>query len=258
LDQPHTPEEIDRPPEELKPTIEENEAPGHDLELPYRPTVPGDQLLAACRRRVARRYAGASRLVHERDDLPPGGELSERRREQALAQAEYELLFGVAEAAEHLRRIRLSQQPAHDPIREESHEERDAAADCQRALEQLRLFEAYRGQSCSQPRRAEIERRARELLKRVLTEEQWDEYRTAGFVTVDTARFRYRIYPIGALMLDLRTGVQVAHTCLQFCSADPPAEDRMLAEYLLIRNDEERYLRTSNVFWASRRSRESP
>jgi hypothetical protein len=93
--------------------------------------------------------------------------------------------------------------------------------------------------------------RASELLCRVLPETQWAQLRKTGFLEVSGFRRTYRIYAHGVTrVLDSQTRQPIALACLEL-SVPAPAHDRMIAEYVLIRNDEELYWRTANIFSAS-------
>lgn len=93
-------------------------------------------------------------------------------------------------------------------------------------------------------------RRASRLLYYALPPEKRRLFVESCEVEVQAASGRlYRIRPLA--MTDIyrrRFGklCQEARACLQLTVPAPPF-DRMLAEYLLIRNDEARYLKTANV-----------
>lgn len=60
-------------------------------------------------------------------------------------------------------------------------------------------------------------------------------------------RGRYTISPYCQTLIEDRHGKCIAYACLQL-SIPAPTYDRMVAEYLLIKNDENLYWKTANVF----------
>jgi hypothetical protein len=91
--------------------------------------------------------------------------------------------------------------------------------------------------------------RARELLRRVLPERQWAQFSETGVLDVPGSRGTYRICA-GDLtrLFNSQTRQPFANLCLQLM-VPAPVYDRILAEYLLIRNDEDLYWQTANVFF---------
>ncbi len=75
------------------------------------------------------------------------------------------------------------------------------------------------------------------------------EFLTSGTVTVETARYRYRLSRFTQTQILTRWGQHVAWACLQL-TTPAPAADRMIAEYLVLRNDEDCYWETANIFRA--------
>ena len=90
--------------------------------------------------------------------------------------------------------------------------------------------------------------RARELLSRVLPDAQWTEFAKTDSFEVSGSRGIYQMSSGGTTrVLDLRTRQLRATACLQL-TVPAPAADRLIAEYLLVANDENLYWRTANVF----------
>jgi hypothetical protein len=90
--------------------------------------------------------------------------------------------------------------------------------------------------------------RARELLHRLLPEPQWAQFAATGVFDIAGSRGIYQMSCREITrVLDSRTGQLLVTTCLQL-SIPAPATDRLIAEYLLIVNDEDLYWRTANVF----------
>jgi hypothetical protein len=89
--------------------------------------------------------------------------------------------------------------------------------------------------------------RALELLRRVLPETQWTQFSRTGLLEVAGCRGTYRISAQGLTrVFDPETGRPRASACLQL-SIPAPAHDRIVAEYVLIRNDEDLYWQTANI-----------
>ena len=90
--------------------------------------------------------------------------------------------------------------------------------------------------------------RAKELLCRVLHEGQWVRFIETGTLEVSGSRGTYRISPFQqTTVVDSETRRPIATACLQLSVPAPP-HDRLIAEYMLIRNDEDLYWRTANIF----------
>ena len=90
--------------------------------------------------------------------------------------------------------------------------------------------------------------RARELLRRVLPDKQWTQFDETGVVEVSGSRGTYQMSSRELTrVFDSQTKRLLVTTCLQL-SVPAPAADRIIAEYVLIRNDEDLYWRTANVF----------
>ena len=93
--------------------------------------------------------------------------------------------------------------------------------------------------------------RAIELLQRVLPETQWAQFCETGILEVSGSQGTYRICARDQTrVLNSQTGRPVASACLQL-SVPAPFHDRLIAEYMLIRNDEDLYWRTANIFPAT-------
>jgi hypothetical protein len=90
--------------------------------------------------------------------------------------------------------------------------------------------------------------KARQLLQSVLPESSWGELEERGVIQISGKRGTYVISPYSQTEIrDSSTGKCVAYACLQL-SIPAPTYDRMVAEYLLIRNSEDIYWKTANIF----------
>jgi hypothetical protein len=93
--------------------------------------------------------------------------------------------------------------------------------------------------------------KARQLLRSVLPESAWSEMEEKGVIQFAGKRGNYVISPYSQTEIrDSSSGRCVAYACLQL-SIPAPTYDRMVAEYLLIRNAEDVYWKTANIFWRS-------
>ena len=103
----------------------------------------------------------------------------------------------------------------------------------------------------SHPTQDDYERakdKARQLLRSVLPEGSWSELEAKGVIQIAGKRGNYVISPYSQTEIrDASTGRCVAYACLQL-SIPAPTYDRMVAEYLLIKNSEEAYWKTANIF----------
>ena len=103
----------------------------------------------------------------------------------------------------------------------------------------------------SHPTQDDYERakdKARILLRTVLPEKSWVELEERGVIQYVGKRGTYVISPYSqAEIRDTSSGRCVAYACLQL-SIPAPTYDRMVAEYLLIRNSEDLYWKTANIF----------
>ena len=95
--------------------------------------------------------------------------------------------------------------------------------------------------------------RARQLLRSILPKAAWSELEQKGVIRWIGKRGTYVISPYAQTEILDASGRSLAYACLQL-SVPAPAYDRMIAEYLLIRNSENLYWRTANIF--SRRGSE--
>jgi hypothetical protein len=88
---------------------------------------------------------------------------------------------------------------------------------------------------------------ARELLQSIISEEQWNRFNQSGALELEGKGGIYRLSTTGPTkVLDSATRRVVAATQLQTTGA-APARDRVIAEYLLIRNDENLYWQTATI-----------
>jgi len=103
----------------------------------------------------------------------------------------------------------------------------------------------------SQPAQDDDERakdKARQLLRSILPENTWSEFEDKGVIQCRGTRGTYVISPYSQTEIrDAASGQCVAYACLQL-SIPAPSYDRMVAEYLLIRNAEDVYWKTANIF----------
>ena len=92
------------------------------------------------------------------------------------------------------------------------------------------------------------EENAVRLLYSVLPEEAWTTFSKKRVIIVDGERNTYVLSPISQTEIrDKETGRLLARACLQL-SIPAPRYDRLLAEYLLLKNDEDLYWKTANIF----------
>src|SRR3989344_5062733 len=96
--------------------------------------------------------------------------------------------------------------------------------------------------------------KARDLLRSIVTELEWVQLEDKGVIQLAGKRCNYVISPYALTEIrDLNPGRITKYTCLQL-SIPAPTYDRMVAEYLLIKNAEDVYRETANIF--SRRRNE--
>ena len=94
--------------------------------------------------------------------------------------------------------------------------------------------------------------KARQLLKYILPKNSWKELEETGVFQITGKRGIYFISsPHKTEIRDLKSGRTVAYACLQM-TIPAPTYDRMVAEYLLIKNDEDFYWKTANIFSRTR------
>ena len=92
------------------------------------------------------------------------------------------------------------------------------------------------------------EARAKDLLRRILPEGQWEQFSETGTLDIPGSRGTYRLSTRDLTrVLDAQTRRPRASTCLQL-TIPAPVHDRIIAEYMLIQNDEDLYWRTANIF----------
>jgi hypothetical protein len=88
---------------------------------------------------------------------------------------------------------------------------------------------------------------ARELLQSILSEEQWNRFNHAGILELEAKAGIYRLSTNGPTkVLDSHTRRVVAITSLAQ-RGSMSARDRVITEYLLIRNDENLYWQTATI-----------
>jgi hypothetical protein len=86
------------------------------------------------------------------------------------------------------------------------------------------------------------------LLKSVLPEDQWAGLEKKGIVVFTGQRNVYVLSPTSQTEIhDKANGRLLARACLQL-SVPAPGGDRLIAEYLILKNNEDLYWRTANVF----------
>lgn len=90
--------------------------------------------------------------------------------------------------------------------------------------------------------------KALELLRIALPPATWSAFIKTGVIEFTGRRGTYLIsYNAQTKIYDIRARHCRAYACLQL-STSAPDYDRMLAEYLVLKNDEDRYWRTANIF----------
>lgn len=119
------------------------------------------------------------------------------------------------------------------------------------AEEETENFEMPCGMAPLNPTLDDYERakkKARQLLKQILPGKSWKELKEIGVVKYTGKRGIYVISPYSQTEIrDLKSGKCVAYACMQL-SIPAPTYDRMAAEYILIKNNEDLYLKTANIF----------
>lgn len=87
---------------------------------------------------------------------------------------------------------------------------------------------------------------ARELLRSIVSDKEWMEFKKTGTLEINGKAGIYRVRMHGATqILDSETRRLVSTT--QWEPKAHSARDRVIAEYLLIRNDENVYWQTANI-----------
>jgi len=88
---------------------------------------------------------------------------------------------------------------------------------------------------------------ARELLRSILSDRQWNQFEQTGTLEIAAKGGIYRIRTTGPTqVLDSETRRLVTTTRLQLATP-ASARDRVIAEYLFIRNDENLYWQTATI-----------
>jgi len=94
--------------------------------------------------------------------------------------------------------------------------------------------------------------KARQLLHQIVPESSWSDLKKKGVIQITGKRGCYIISPYCQTEVrNLKSGRCIAYACLQL-SVRAPTYDRMVAEYLLIKNDEDFYWKTANIFSRTR------
>ena len=103
----------------------------------------------------------------------------------------------------------------------------------------------------SHPTQDDYERakdKARQLLRQILPDRSWSDLEEKGIIQISGKRGTYVISPYSQTEIrDNVSGRCLAYACLQL-SIPAPTYDRMVAEYLLIKNAEDVYWKTANIF----------
>jgi len=90
--------------------------------------------------------------------------------------------------------------------------------------------------------------KARQVLRSVLADADWATFEEKGIVVYAGRRGIYILSPYGQTIIrDLSSGRMLGRACLQL-SVVAPAYDRMAAEYVVLKNAEEFYWKTANIF----------
>src|SRR5215471_16025774 len=90
--------------------------------------------------------------------------------------------------------------------------------------------------------------KAKQVMRSVLPDSMWSTFEEKGFIEYEGNRGVYVISPHTQTVLrDSRTGRSMGRACLQL-SILAPEYDRMIAEYLLLKNAEDLYWRTANIY----------
>ena len=98
--------------------------------------------------------------------------------------------------------------------------------------------------------RSEANRRANELLRSVLTREQYDQLTRKGYLDIKSPRYpecMYRVPRRQGLVKVIEQGSHKANLCLQPLEAVPD-DDIVVMHKLMIEADEETYLQKANTF----------
>jgi len=108
----------------------------------------------------------------------------------------------------------------------------------------------FRNPVCRIPKRADAERRAEVLLRQMLTEEEYQQLSSQGYLKVPSPTVSNRVYLIPryrGLVRVHESGKPVMRLCIGPVEPVPDA-DVVLMHKLMIEGNEEDYLRTANIF----------
>lgn len=90
--------------------------------------------------------------------------------------------------------------------------------------------------------------KARQLLKKALPDDVWSRFATTDVIEYTGCRGTYLILAHAQTKIyHPANGSCIAYACLQLTTS-APEYDRMLVEYLLLKNDENKYWQTANIF----------
>jgi hypothetical protein len=90
--------------------------------------------------------------------------------------------------------------------------------------------------------------KARQLLRKTLPDDVWSRFQASDVLELNGRRGTYLIIAHSLTKIyHPITGQCTGYACLQL-STSAPDYDRMLVEYLLLKNDEDEYWRTANIF----------
>jgi hypothetical protein len=96
---------------------------------------------------------------------------------------------------------------------------------------------------------------AKNLLHQILPETQWKQFNETETLEIPGSRGTYCISTRDLTrVLDPETRRPRASACLQL-TVPAPVHDRIVAEYILVQNDEDLYWRTANIFPAGLENR---
>jgi len=118
-----------------------------------------------------------------------------------------------------------------------------------------RVVEVQAEATTAQGRKADAEKRARQLIEDVVQPSEYLQFSRHQYIEIQGQWWRYRIRAVGQTQIRAHAcGCLRGMACLQlggqgteWCTY--PMEDRIVAEYLLLKNEEQRYLATANISW---------
>ncbi|MGQ9524500.1 MAG: hypothetical protein ACUVTZ_06600 [Armatimonadota bacterium] len=108
----------------------------------------------------------------------------------------------------------------------------------------------FRNPVCRLPKRADAERRAEALLRQMLTEEEYRQLATQGYLKVSSPTVPNRVYLIPryrGLVRVHESGKPVMRLCIGPVEPVPDA-DVVLMHKFMIEGNEEEYLKAANIF----------